>query len=677
MDGRARKRLAMALVVSLAFAGWWFWRGHLDRERIYRIGYDSNPPYQIVNEGGTPGGMAIGVIEAAARAKGIRIEWVFLPEGPDEALRSGKADAWPMIVASPARAKEFYLSNPWVTTSLWLVNQQGVNPHLDGAKIGVHQARFPQQLAAQRFPHATVVPFVSRPETLRAICAGDVQAALIESRNFLGLLLARPPGCEAVALEGRPLRETLLEMSVISSKRLSALAETLRDGISEAAREGQLAEYFDTAQLGASGEGAIFEALLRSEQANATLARVLGALVVSLVAVAMLVVRVRRTQRSAELANAAKGRFLAHMSHEIRTPMNGVLGMAELLLASPLPPKERELAQTISTSGTALMTILNDILDMSKLEAGKLDIETIDYSLSEVLTTVRRTLEPLAGSKGLELIVQCDPLVPAWLKGDPVRLSQILLNLGTNGIKFTDRGSVRIEASISTGGSLLLQVSDTGMGISPQDQAKLFTPFTQASASTARTHGGTGLGLAICRLLVECMNGQISLASSPGVGTTFSVELPLIPGTEPAALSAGTSPAALTRPLRILVADDHTVNQRVTRGFLEKLGHTVDLAGDGEAAVRCWAAQSYDVILMDRMMPVMDGIAATRTIREREQAGYRVWIIALTASALAEDRRECMASGMDDYVSKPVSRASLKAALARVPVAPAAETLRT
>jgi signal transduction histidine kinase/ActR/RegA family two-component response regulator len=611
--------------------------------------------------------LAIEVLQAAARTKAIRIEWVFLPEGPEEALRSGKADAWPMIVSSPPRAREFALSRPWVTTSLWLVNRRGASTNLDGGKIGVHRAQFPMQYAAQRFPRAIVVAFDSRPEALRSICRGEIQAALIESRNFLGLLLNRPDGCEAVPLEGTPLRGATLELSIISPKSLSALPDTLRAGIDDAAKQGLLATYFERSQLGAGGEGTSFESLLRSEQANADLWKVLAALAVSLSAVAVLAVRLRRTERLAVLANTAKSRFLAQMSHEIRTPMNGVLGMAELLLASPLPPRERELAQTISTSGTTLMTILNDILDMSKLEAGKLEIEAIDYCLPEVLTTVRRTLEPLAAAKALDLSVWCDPKVPPWLKGDPVRLSQILLNLGTNGIKFTDRGSVRIEAGTTPGGELFLRVSDTGIGIPLQHQAKLFTAFTQASVSTARTHGGTGLGLAICKLLVDRMNGTIGLTSSPGVGTSFTVELPLSQGVRPSAATTATDPAAKTRPLRILVAEDNSVNQRVTQGLLERLGHTVDIAGDGEAAVQCWAARSYDAILMDRQMPILDGIEATRAIRRREKAGQHVWVIALTASALDQDRRECLESGMDDYVSKPVSSESLKTALARAP----------
>ncbi len=660
-------RLLIVAIMIAACAAFWLQADRLNRKQRYRIGWDINPPYQFSGPDGAPRGLAIEVIQTAARVRGIQFDWVYLPKGPDEALRSGEADAWPMIVGSPERTKEFSLSRPWITTNLWLVNLQGAAPYFDGSKLGVHRTRFPRQFAAERLPQAVVLPYSSRTEVLESVCNKKIQSALIESRNFMTLLLDRPEACQSVALEGLPFPGSTLELSVISTKQLSALSTELRNGITDAAGQGLIASHFDQSRLGTRGEGVIFESLLRSEQEKANMWKLLAGLLLSLSAVVLLAIGLRRAQRRAELADATKSRFLAQMSHEIRTPMNGVLGMAELLLSCPLPPRERELAKTISSSGTALMTILNDILDVSKLEAGKLEMESIDYSLHEVLNTVRQTLEPLACFKSLEFTVVCDPLLPPWLKGDPVRLAQILLNLGSNAIKFTANGSVHIDASIGRNQSLLLKVTDTGIGISASDQARLFEPFTQATTSIARTHGGTGLGLAICQMLVELMNGTIQLTSQLGKGSTFVLELPLQPGAAPDPKSSVLPEIVASRPMNILVAEDNFVNQRVVRGLLEKLGHTVEVVSHGEEALASLEARRYDVIFMDRHMPVMDGIESTRAIRGRERSDQRVWIIALTASSLDQDRLECLECGMDDHVSKPISSSKLQAVLARVP----------
>ena len=431
-----------------------------------------------------------------------------------------------------------------------------------------------------------------------------------------------------------------------------------------------------------------------------------------------------------------KGEFLATMSHEIRTPMNGVLGLASLLIGTELSSGQRRYAAGIHSAGTALLTVINDVLDLSKIEAGKLLLDPADIDLSELLNATVALIEPTAQTKGLVLRVSRGTGLPAAVRGDGGRVRQVLLNLTGNAVKFTAQGSVTLRAALVDADrpTVRFEVTDTGIGIAAADAERLFEPFTQADASTTRTYGGTGLGLAISRQLTEAMGGTIGVTSEPGVGSTFWCEIPFEPAqgeavglsrdhSEPGgspepgitatparpvppselydaltgavgslAGSGEAGPTAVARTTaagngRLLLVEDNATNQMVAVGILTELGYHVDVAGDGVQALERLHLAPYRAVLMDCHMPKMDGYEAAREIRRREQkattttSAPRIPIIAMTAAALAGDGDKCLAAGMDDYLSKPFQPDELAAILQHwigaspataVPQAPAA-----
>jgi CheY-like chemotaxis protein len=351
------------------------------------------------------------------------------------------------------------------------------------------------------------------------------------------------------------------------------------------------------------------------------------------------------------------------MSHEIRTPLHGVIGMADLAIETPTGEDQRQYLQLIKQCGANLLTVINDILDISKIEAGRLQLEAVPFSLRQFLRAATAVLTISAKKKGLRLDLTIQPDVPDALIGDSNRLNQIVLNLAANAIKFTEHGGISIHVTREelrpSSTVLRFSVKDTGIGIEPEKVGTVFEAFSQADSSITRRFGGTGLGLAISSNLIAMMGGRIWVESTPQVGSTFffTVEMAL----DPSVGKTGPGPAAAPdsrvqhRPLRILLAEDNAVNQLVATRMLEKSGHHVVRAANGEEVLALLARETFDAILMDVQMPVMDGLMATRKIREQEAASKsHLPIIALTARAMEEDESMCIEAGMDAYLSKPL-----------------------
>jgi len=698
-------------------------REWLARNPVLRLGFDPAwAPVEFAGADGRPQGLSMAYVHRLEKQLNVRFEPVDAPSwnAAKELLQAGQVDLMPGINRTQERAGNFLFTEPYLDLPVKIFTA-AEGPYLNGVTdlygktVAVVEGYAVQEWLRRDHPLLELLPASGTEQALRLVAEGRT-FAFVGNLPAAGYSIAKT-GLTQIRVAGDTPYVYSLSMAVntdqpilrdILQKGLDGIPQWERDLINNEWISVQYAPQTDYALLWkvlAPG-GALLILIgywthrLAREVAQRRKAEE----------------AMRLAMEQAEASSLTKSEFLANMSHEIRTPMNGVVGMCDLLLDTDLTPKQLEYAATIKHSGNALLTIINDILDISKVEAGKLELRHQDFDLWAMLQECRAAMAVLAHEKGLRLLCDLPSELPRWVRGDPVRLRQVLTNLVGNAVKFTDAGEVRVglvvEGQPSPGpnaGKILLRftVQDTGIGIAPEHQEQLFSLFFQADASASRRFEGTGLGLAISRSLVELMDGEITVHSEPGRGSTFTFTV-LLEDAEKALGQAlgknlGQAAAGLRqakgeqawrpeplrmRGARILLAEDNAINQRIVVEHLEKIGMIVDVVPDGAAALAAFSQARYDLILMDIQMPNMDGLEAAREIRKMERemrtsedgdrpsdlqpsafcllpSHRRLPVIALTAHAMSGDRERSLAAGMDDHLTKPIDPEALIQTLSR------------